>query len=225
MKDDRNVNYFTVVAIVYIAALLISNIAAQKLILVGPFVFTGGVMLFPITFIFNDLMTEVWSYKKTRIIIWTGFGCSLFMSLFLYLIVQAKPAPGWEFQDAFQTTFALVPRVVTASLLAYFCGEFMNSFVLSKMKLADKNKKMGLRFILSTVVGDAVDTVIFAAIALYGIVPNETLLTSMWSGYLFKVLYEIIAMPISVPLTKWFKKKANADIYDYDTNYNPFKLN
>lgn len=224
IEKNRNSNYFTIIGAIYVGALLISNIAAQKLIPIGPFIFTGGALLFPLTFILNDLLTEVWSYKKTRIIIWTGFACSLFMSLFLYLIVKLPPAPGWEFQEAFETTFALVPRVVLASLSAYFCGEFLNSYVLSKMKLKNKDKKMGVRFILSTVVGDAADTVIFAAIALYGIVPNEVLITTMWSGYIFKVVYEIVILPISVPFTRWIKRKANSDAYDINTNFNPFKL-
>ncbi len=151
MMDNNNKSnrYFTITATLFVAALLISNIAAQKLIPIGPFIFTGGVLLFPLTFIFNDILTEVWSYKRTRIIVWTGFAASIFMSGYLYLIVKLPPAPGWPFQKEFETTFSLVPRIVLGSLLAYLCGEFMNSFVLSKLKLKDRQKRMGVRFVVS----------------------------------------------------------------------------
>jgi uncharacterized integral membrane protein (TIGR00697 family) len=221
-QSNKNNNYFTVTATLFVAALLISNIAAQKLIPIGPFIFTGGVLLFPITFIFGDILTEVWSYKKTRLIVWTGFAASFFMSAFMYLVVKLPAAPGWPFQHEFETTFSLVPRIVTASLLAYLCGEFLNSYVLSKFKLKYKEKKMGLRFVLSTLLGEAADTIIFATVALYGVIPNEILITTIWSGFLFKVIYEIIALPISMPLTKWMKKKSGYDLYDTNTNYNPF---
>ncbi len=226
MMDNNNKSnrYFTITATLFVAALLISNIAAQKLIPIGPFIFTGGVLLFPLTFIFNDILTEVWSYKRTRIIVWTGFAASIFMSGYLYLIVKLPPAPGWPFQKEFETTFSLVPRIVLGSLLAYLCGEFMNSFVLSKLKLKDRQKRMGVRFVVSTMVGEAIDTVIFASVALYGIIPNNILITTMWSGFLFKVVYEIAAMPISIPLTKWIKNKSGSDLYDNDTNYNPFTI-
>ncbi|MBF0208223.1 MAG: queuosine precursor transporter [Oligoflexia bacterium] len=222
---EKNNTYFTVTGILFVAALLVSNIAAQKLIPIGPFVFTGGILLFPITFVFGDILTEVWSYKKTRLIVWSGFIASFFMSLFLYLIVQLPSAPGWNFQHEFETTFSLVPRIFVASLIAYLCGEFLNSYILSKLKLKYKEKKMGLRFVLSTIIGEGADTIIFASIALYGIIPNNLLITTIWSGFVFKVCYEIIILPVSIPFTKWLKQKTGSDLYDTNTNYNPFRLN
>lgn len=218
-------NYFTITACCFVGALLISNVAAQKLIPIGPFIFTGGVLLFPVTFIFGDILTEVWSYKKSRPIVWMGFALSLFMSLFLYLIVKLPPAPGWPFQKEFEIALSLIPRIVLASLIAYLFGEFLNNYVLAKLKLKHKEKKMGLRFVLSTLVGQSVDTIIFATIALYNVIPDNILITTMWSGFVFKVSYEIIVLPISIPLTKWMKKKAGADLYDEKTNFNPFLIN
>lgn len=223
-QTSKNNNYFTVTATLFVAALLISNIAAQKLIPIGPFIFTGGVLLFPITFIFGDILTEVWSYQKTRVIVWIGFAASFFMAAYLFLIVKIPPAPGWPFQHEFETTFGLVPRIVTASLLAYLCGEFLNSYVLAKFKLKFKERKMGVRFVLSTLVGEAADTIVFATVALYGVIPDNILFTTIWSGFLFKVIYEILALPISIPLTKWIKKKSGYDLYDNKTNFNPFIL-
>ncbi|MFW5804578.1 MAG: queuosine precursor transporter [bacterium] len=223
-KSKANINYFTVVATAFVSFLLISNIAAQKLIPIGPFVFTGGILLFPVSYIFSDILCEVWGYAKSRIIVWTGFAASLFMALFLYLIVKLPPAPGWPFQQEFETTLQLVPRVVIASLIGYLSGEFLNNFVLAKIKVKTKGSKTGFRFIASTFVGQSADTIIFAVIAFYGVIPNDVLITAIWSGYLFKVVYEIIALPITVPLSRWFKRKTGNDVYDTKTNFNPFKF-
>lgn len=147
------------------------------------------------------------------------------MSLFLYIIVKLPAAPGWPFQKEFETALSLIPRIVFASLTAYLFGEFLNNYVLAKLKLKHKTKKMGLRFVLSTLAGQSVDTIIFASIALYGVIPNDVLITTMWSGFIFKVCYEIIALPVSIPLTKWMKKKSGVDFYDEKTNFNPFLIN
>lgn len=223
MRSENNL--FTIVACLFVTTLLISNIAAQKLIPVGPFVFTGGIILFPFTYIFGDILTEVWGYKKSRVIIYTGFLASLIMMTILYIVVKMPAAPGWPFQHEFETTLGFVPRIVLGSLAAYLCGEFLNSYVVAKLKLKDNGKKMGWRFVLSTVFGEGIDTVIFAMVALYGVVPNDILFTAMWSGYLFKVAYEIIALPFTIPLVSWLKRKTNSDVYDRDTNFNPLVLN
>ena len=122
------------------ATLLISNIAAQKLILLGPFVFAGGILLFPVTYVFGDILTEVYGYARTRQIIWVGFGANALMAAFLALVVALPPAPGWELQEAFASALGLVPRVVVASILGYWAGEFANSFVLAKLKVAHRGR-------------------------------------------------------------------------------------
>lgn len=223
-KTKQNFKFLTITSVVFVSTLLISNIAAQKLVPVGPFVFTAGIFLFPISYIFGDILTEVYGYQNTRKIIWQGFFVSLFMALFFYLVIQMPAAPGWENQEAFATTLAQVPRVVLASLSAYLVGEFVNSYIMSFMKLRMKGKKLWLRTIGSTVGGQFFDTLIFAFIAFYGVIPNNILLTAIWSGYLFKVIYEVIATPLTVYIVKYFKKKEGVDVYDNNVDYNPFKL-
>ena len=226
MKATENTNfkYLTITSVIFVSVLLISNIAAQKLVPVGPFVFTAGIFLFPISYIFGDILTEVYGYKNTRKIIWIGFFVSLFMALFFYWVIQMPSAPGWENQDAFATTLSQVPRVVLASLLAYLTGEFVNSYIMSSLKVRMKGKKLWVRTISSTIGGQFFDTVIFALVAFYGIIPTNILITAIWSGYLFKVFYEAIATPITILIVNFFKKKEGQEIYDNAINYNPFKL-
>jgi queuosine precursor transporter len=221
---DKKTSLFTIIACLFVACLLITNIAAQKLIPIGPFIFTGGILIFPFSYIFGDILTEVWGYAKSRLIIYIGLGCTVFMSLFLYLIVKLPPAFGWNNQQAFETVFGLVPRIVLGSMCAYFCGEFINSYVVSKLKLKDREKKMGYRFVLSTVFGESADTIVFAIIALYGVLPNNILITTIWSAIVFKTVYEIVMLPFTIRLTKWLKLKTQSDKFDDDVNYNPFKI-
>lgn len=223
-NSKHPIDLFTVFACGFVASLLITNIAAQKLISIGPFIFSGGILLYPVTFIFSDILCEVWGYARSRVIVWAGFVASLFMAAFLGLVVNLPPAPGWPFQEAFATALQLVPRIVGASLLAYAAGEFTNNYVLAKIKLRSGGKNMGVRFIASTFAGQSVDTFVFAMVAFYGVIPNNILITTMWSGYLFKVFYEIIALPISIPLTKYVKRRTGMDYFDRSTDFSPFKL-
>ncbi len=222
-SENRNFKYLTLTSVIFVSVLLISNIAAQKLVPVGPFVFTAGIFLFPISYIFGDILTEVYGYRNTRKIIWLGFFVSLFMAGFFYLIIELPPAPGWENQEAFATTLSQVPRVVLASLLAYLAGEFVNSYIMSALKVKMKGKKLWYRTIGSTIGGQFFDTIIFAVVAFYGIIPNDVLFTAIWSGYLFKVFYEAIATPLTIVIVKFFKSKEGVDIFDDGVNYNPFK--
>ncbi|MCE2963347.1 MAG: queuosine precursor transporter [Chitinophagales bacterium] len=216
--------FFTFFAVLFVAVLLISNVAAQKLIPVGPFIFTAGILVFPISYIFGDVLTEVYGYKNTRKIIWLGFLSSTFMAIFFWIIIKLPAAPGWNNQAAFETTLMQVPRVVFASLVAYLFGEFSNSYVISKLKIANQGNNMWLRFIASTLVGQFFDTIIFAVIAFGGIIPNDILITAIWSGYLFKVVYETIVSPLTVIIVNYIKKKEGVDVYDNNVNYNPLSL-
>ncbi|MFN9320247.1 MAG: queuosine precursor transporter [Chitinophagales bacterium] len=216
--------FFTFFAVLFVAVLLISNVAAQKLIPVGPFIFTAGILVFPISYIFGDVLTEVYGYKNTRKIIWLGFLSSTFMAIFFWIIIKLPAAPGWNNQAAFETTLMQVPRVVFASLVAYLFGEFSNSYVISKLKIANQWNNMCLRFIASTLVGQFFDTIIFAVIAFGGIIPNDILITAIWSGYLFKVVYETIVSPLTVIIVNYIKKKEGVDVYDNNVNYNPLSL-
>jgi len=222
-KNNAN-NYFTLAASTFVAFILISNIAAQKLIPIGPFVFTGGILLFPVTYIFSDILVEVWGYSKSRLVVWSGFAASLLMAVMLYLVAILPPAPGWPHQQEFATTLKQVPRVVIASLIAYLSGEFINNYILARIKIRSEGKHTGFRFIASTLFGQAADTVLFAVIAFYGVVPTDVLIRTIGSVYAFKVIYEIIALPLSLPLARWFKRKTGSDVYDTHTNFNPFKV-
>lgn len=216
--------YFTFFAVLFVAVLLISNVAAQKLITVGPFVFTSAIWIFPVSYIFGDILTEVYGYANTRKIIWMGFLASAIMAGFFSFIIQLPSAPGWNNQAAFETTLMQVPRIVLASLVAYLFGEFSNSFVISKLKLKTHGNKMWMRFIASTVVGQFFDTVIFAVIAFWGVIPENIIITTIWSGYLFKVIYETIVSPLTVVIVNYVKKVEGVDTFDRGVNYNPMSV-
>jgi queuosine precursor transporter len=216
--------YFAVIAATFVATLLISNIAAQKLIPMGPFVFTGGILLFPVTYIFGDILTEVYGYARTRQIIWAGFGANVLMASFLGLVVALPPAPGWPLQEAFASALGLVPRIVAASIIAYWIGEFANSFVLAKLKVRTEGKHLWARTISSTLVGQALDTVVFVFAAFGGVLPNSLLVRTTWSGYLFKVFYEVVATPLTYFIVGRLKRAEGVDVYDRKTRFTPFSL-
>jgi queuosine precursor transporter len=172
----------------FTAVLLVSNVAAQKLFAFGPFTFTGGIIVFPISYIFGDVLTEVYGYARTRRVIWMGFVCSAFMALVLFISVKLPPAEGWPFQREFATVFELVPRIVAASLLAYWAGEFCNSYVLAKIKVLMEGKYLWVRTISSTIGGQAIDTSMFVMVSFLGILPASVIIQTIISGYLFKGL-------------------------------------
>jgi uncharacterized integral membrane protein (TIGR00697 family) len=206
------------------ASLLISNIIAGKLITLCGVVLPAAVILFPVTYIFGDVLTEVYGFKRSRLIIWIGFGCNLLMAL-VFMIVVALPHPAfWNGQQAYATVLGMTPRLVAASLLAFFAGEFSNSVVMSKMKLLTRGKWLFSRTIGSTVVGEGVDTLIFITLSFYGLVPNPVLLQMVIAQYLFKVVYEVLATPLTYLLVARVKDREQVDKYDWGVRYNPFSL-
>jgi hypothetical protein len=216
--------YFMYVAIAFVALLMISNTVAVKLIGIGPFVFTGAIFIFPLTYIFGDILTEVYGYRATRKIIWSAFVALILMSL-AHLFVQWLPAASfWGGQEAYATILGFVPRIVAGSIIAFFVGEFCNSFVLSRMKVWMNGKHLWMRTIGSTIVGEGVDTIVFVLVAFYGTLPLAALFTVIWSGYLFKVGYEVIATPITYAIIGWLKRAEGVDVYDRGIDYNPFTL-
>ncbi|MFA5750376.1 MAG: queuosine precursor transporter [Candidatus Shapirobacteria bacterium] len=222
--DIAKSKYFLYIAILFVAVLMVSNTVAVKLVQIGPFVFAGAIFIFPISYIFGEVLTEVYGYRATRKIIWSGFAALIFMSL-AYLSVQALPAPPfWTGQDAYTAILGFVPRIVAGSIVAFFFGEFCNSYVLSKMKVWMNGKHLWMRTIGSTVVGEGVDSVIFAVIAFYGTIPLAALITVIWSGYLFKVAYETVVTPVTYLIINRLKKAEGIDVYDRGINYNPFHL-
>lgn len=214
--------YYTFFGSLFVAVLLITNVVAPKLVPIGPFVFTAWIFLFPISYIFGDILTEVYWYAKTKKIIWYGFIASFLMAIYFMIIVALPTVSGSEFQNSFSVVLGQVPRIVVASLLAYLAWEFMNSYVMSKMKVKQKWKNFWTRAVASTIVWQWVDTIIFVFIALYGVVPTDVLITTIRSWYLFKVVYEIIISPFTVIVVRRVKKKEWVDTFDYHETYAPF---
>jgi len=216
--------YFLYIAILFVAVLMISNTAAVKLIQIGPFAVAGSIFIFPISYIFGDVLTEVYGYRATRKIIWSGFAAQILM-VAGYLLVQYLPAaPFWQGQEAYTAILGFVPRIVAGSILAFFVGEFSNSYVLSKMKVWMNGKQLWMRTIGSTIVGEGVDSIVFATVAFYGTVPFAALLTLIWSGYVLKVGYEVVATPITYWIVGRLKREEGVDVYDREIDYNPFRL-
>lgn len=215
---------FPAVGIVFVATLLISNIAAQKLFAFGPFTFSGGILLFPVSYIFGDTLTEVWGYARTRQVVWAGLFCNVAMAAFVWLVIQLPPAAGWPLQKEFATVLGLVPRVVLASIIAYWAGELSNSLVLAKLKIWMNGRALWIRTISSTLIGQAIDTVLFVIIAFAAVFPTDTLITAIWSGYVFKVGYEMIATPATYLIVGYLKRREGVDVYDRKTDFNPFRL-
>ncbi len=208
---------------VFVAVLLISNVASSKFLRLGPFTFDGGTILFPISYIFGDILTEVYGYVRSRRVIWTGFACTGLMAVVLAIVGLLPPAPGWEAQEAYMTILGNTPRIVLASLIAYFAGEFSNSYVLAKMKIWTQGRWLWTRTIASTVLGEAVDSVLFVLIAFYGTSPLALVASVILSNYVFKVAFEALATPATYAITSFLKRAENEDYYDYHTNFNPFR--
>lgn len=220
--NTRGSKYFLFIGILFVAVLMISNTVAIKLVQIGPFVFSGAIFIFPISYIFGDILTEVYGYKASRKIIWSGFVALIFMS-FCYWLVQILPAPTfWPNQTAYEAILGSVPRIVLASIVAYFVGEFSNSFVLSKMKLWTNGKHLWMRTIGSTIVGEGFDSLIFGTIAFIGVIPFGSLALLIISGYLAKVVYEVILTPVTYIVVSRLKKAEGIDVYDKGISYNPF---
>jgi len=220
----KNFKYFDIILGLFVAVLLISNIASTKILQLGPFSFDGGTLLFPLAYIFGDILTEVYGYKKSRRVIWLGFFSALLMSAVLMIVGWLPAAEGWENQEAYQKILGLTPRLVLASLIAYFAGEFSNSFTLAKLKIATAGKWLWLRTITSTLIGEGLDTVLFVLIAFWGILPTELLITIIVSNYIFKCGVEVLLTPATYGVVKFLKRNEQADYYDKDTKFNPFSL-
>jgi queuosine precursor transporter len=215
---------FPLVGILFVAVLIISNISAQKLFAFGPFTFSGGIILFPVAYIFGDVLTEVYGYARARLVIWAGFASNILLAVVLWIVIQLPPATGWPLQEEFAKVLGLVPRIVVASIIGYWAGEFSNSFVLARLKVLMEGRMLWVRTISSTIVGEAVDTMLFVVIAFAGVFPMGLLIEAIWSGYLFKVLYEVVATPFTYIIVGYLKRREGTDVYDRTTDFSPFRL-
>ena len=220
----RQYRYLDTLTITFVVILLVSNLVAQKICRIGPLTLSGAQLLFPITYIFGDIFTEVYGYAASRRAIWMGFFASALLSVMGAIAVALPPAEGWKNQVAFATVFGFIPRLVAASLVAYWAGEFTNSYIMAKMKLLTRGRWLWTRTVGSTVTGQAVDTVIVVLIAFWGQAPARTLLALILSAYFGKVAYEVLATPLTYAVVGWLKETEKADAFDERESFNPFAL-
>ena len=224
MEERRAYQHIDLIMALFVAVLIISNITSSKILDLGPFTFDGGTLLFPISYIFGDILTEVYGYKRSRRVIWVGFGSAALAAITLGIVGILPAAQGWEHQEAYMAILGQTPRIVAASLIAYFAGEFSNSYVLAKMKVATNGRWLWTRTIGSTLVGEGVDTLLFVVIAFAGTLPTSLLVSIIISNYVFKCAIETTATPLTYRLVRFLKRVEREDYYDVGTDFNPFKL-
>jgi uncharacterized integral membrane protein (TIGR00697 family) len=215
---------YDLVLAAFVAVLLISNVASTKILVLGPFTFDGGTILFPLSYIFGDVLTEVYGYRRARRVIWSGFAATALMAVVLAAVQRLPPAADWPYQEAYASILGQTPRIVLASLIAYFAGEFSNSWVLSRMKVATRGRWLFTRTIGSTLVGEGLDTLLFVVVAFAGTMPGGLLWSVIVSNYVFKVGFEVAATPLTYLVVNRLKAVEGVDVYDLGISYNPFRL-
>src|SRR5229473_93833 len=213
--------WFVVIASLFVTCLITANIIAVKLILPFGFLVPAGIIVFPLSYLFGDVLTEVYGYGAARRVIWLGFACNLLAVIAIYIGGIAPAAPFWTQQAAYNSILGFTPRLLLASFTAYLVGEFANSFVLAKLKIATKGRWLWTRTIGSTLIGEGLDTLIFISIAFWGIIPANMMLEAILTQWIFKVAYEIVATPFTYLVVGFLKKRENLDTYDYRTNFSP----
>jgi uncharacterized integral membrane protein (TIGR00697 family) len=223
-SDNNQYRYLDTLVLIFVIVLLVSNLVAQKVCRLGPFTISGAELLFPITYIFGDVFTEVYGFQASRRAIWIGFFASLLLSAAGAIAVALPAAPSWRNQHAFEIVFGIVPRFVAASLIAYWVGEFANAFTLARLKVLTQGKWLWTRTIGSTIVGQAFDTFLVMTIAFAGQIPRSTLIRLILWSYFIKVVYETLATPLTYGGVAWLKSREGVDMLDTHTDFNPFSL-
>lgn len=215
---------FMVLGIIFCVCLVAANLLETKVIQLGPISATAGLIVFPISYIINDCIAEVWGFRKARLIIWMGFIMNFMVVALGQLAVALPAAPFWEGEAAFDFVFGLAPRVAAASLTAFLVGSFLNAFVMSRMKIASQGKNFSARAVASTLVGESADSVIFFPLAFGGLMPVEELAKLMIVQIVLKTLYEIIILPVTIRVVNYIKRVDNSDVYDENISYNILKI-
>ena len=210
--------------VVFCVCLICSNLLEVKMVSLGGITATAGLIVFPISYIINDCIAEVWGYRKARLIIWLGFLMNLLAVLFIQLAIVLPSAPFWEGQSAFEATFSSTPRILLASFIAFLAGSFLNAYVMSKMKISSGGKHFSLRAIASTIVGESADSLLFFPIAFGGVVPVKELIVLIVTQACLKTAYEIIILPVTVRMVRLVKRIDGSDVYDRKVSYNIFKI-
>ncbi len=215
---------FMLLGIIFIVCLIVSNFFETKVLQIGPVTTTAGLLLFPLSYVINDCISEVWGFRKARLVIWAGFTMNFFVVGVAQIAVILPAAPFWEGGESFNFVFSLSPRIVVASLCAFLVGSFLNAYIMSKMKIASGGKNFSLRAIVSTLAGEGADSLIFFPVAFYGLIPNEILLIMVGTQTVLKSVYEVIVLPVTIRVVRFIKKIEATDTYDTNTSFNPFKI-
>lgn len=232
MRANRHYRYYDLIMAAFVTVILCSNligvhkVARVELPFYGEFVFGAGVLFFPISYLFGDILTEVYGFARSRRVIWAGFGALIFASLMSFVVISLPPAQTMsdQQQQAVNFIFGQTPRIVFASLVAFWFGEFTNSFILAKLKLFSAGKHLWRRTIGSTVAGEAVDSIVFYPLAFLGVWSTEQVVGVMIGNYFLKVLWEVLATPFTYLIVNFLKKAEGEDYYDKNTDFNPFSL-
>ena len=224
----RQFRYYDFVMAAFVAILLLSNVIgaakpAAVTILGEQWIFGAGILFFPLGYVIGDVLTEVYGYARARRVIWVGFAALLFMAFMSWVVVALPPAPGWEGQAAYESVFGQVWRIVIASITAFWAGEFVNSYVMARMKVWTAGKHLWSRTIGSTIVGQGIDSLIFYPLAFWGVWSNAQVITVMISNWLLKVGWEVVLTPVTYGVVGWLKRKEGVDIFDQGTSFSPFK--
>ena len=216
---------FMLFSMLFCVCLITANVLETKQMAFGPISITGGLIVFPVSYIINDCVCEVWGYRKTRLLIWLGFCMNVLFVMFGALCDAIPGASYWDNEAGFHAIFGLAPRIAAASFVAFVVGSFANAYVMSRMKVSSQGKNFSLRAIMSTIFGETADSLIFFPLALGGVVPTEELPVLILSQIVLKTLYEIIVLPITIQVVKYTKRHEGLDEYDKDINYNIFRVN
>lgn len=220
----RGTRFLPVITGLFVGILILSNVLAAKMVRIGPFVFDGGTLLFPLSYIFGDVLTEVYGYRQSRKVIWTGLAMLLLMSLNIWIIGMLPADPSWTFQADFNNILMQMPRIACGSIVAYFLGEWSNSAVLSRMKVLMNGKMLWTRTIGSTLVGELLDSFVFVTIAFFGLYPVSVLAAMFISNYLFKTAIEVVFTPVTYGVVGFLKNRERTDVYDVGVRYNPLPV-
>ena len=223
MKEKVSVP-FMLLGILFNVCLIAANLLETKVIQIGSLTVTAGLLVFPISYIINDCIAEVWGFKKARLIIWSGFAMNFFVVALGLIAVAIPAAPFWEGEEHFNFVFGMAPRIVVASLMAFLVGSFLNAYVMSKMKVASQGRNFSARAIWSTVVGETADSLIFFPVAFGGVIAWKELLIMMGIQIVLKSMYEVIILPVTIRVVKAIKKIDGSDVYDTDISYNVLKV-
>jgi queuosine precursor transporter len=216
--------WFVFIVAVFITCLITANIVAVKLVEISGFVLPAGTIIFPISYIFGDVLTEVYGFRQARRVIWLGFFCNFIVVVAIWIGQVLPPSSFWDGQKAYERILGYTPRLLVASFLAYLVGEFANSFVLAKMKIATKGRWLWTRTIGSTLVGEGLDSLVFMILAFWGTIPVAALLLAILTQWLVKSAYEAVATPLTYIVVNFLKRKEGIDVFDYDTKFNPLLL-